>query len=345
MGNLLHNDIGIDLGTSSILIYRRGKGIVLREPSIAAVERSGGRIVALGEDARRMIGHTPEDVTIIRPMREGVISNFDITARMLHTFIRKVSGTHTFFRPRALICVPSSVSEVEKRCIVEAALEAGARFCYLIQEPVAAAIGEDLDFLSASGHMVVDIGGGTSDLAVISSGSIVLSDSLRVAGDAMDRSILNYLAETHSLYIGEKAGEDTKWVHGRAWPGEDGSIVNLQGRSAVTGEPVQVPIGSNEFIDATKEPVGVIVERIRQLYSRLPSALAQDIAREGILLTGGGSLLGGLDACVSAAVGIPCRVAEDPLTSVVRGLGKVLEHFEVYKGAVYTYRRGDYLED
>ncbi|MBQ2770919.1 MAG: rod shape-determining protein [Clostridia bacterium] len=343
MGRFSPNDIGIDLGTSSILIHVKGQGVVLNEPSIAAVDRASGRLIAIGGEARRMAGREPGSVLIIRPMRDGVISNFDITARMLASFLQKTVGKHRFFKPRALVCMPSTVSEAEKRCIVEAVTEAGARFCYLIEEPIAAAIGAGLDVLSPEGNMVVDIGGGTADVAVISRGSIILSESLRVAGDRMDLAISRYLEQKHRICVGERTAEDLKWNYGKAYPDKEQTVIEIRGRSLVTGQPDTVPLGSNEMIEATAEPVAAILSRVQSVFERTPPELAADIMKNGILLTGGGAQLAGLDRYLAEKTGVPCRVAEDPMTCVVRGTGLVLEDFEKYNCAVYTYRRGDYL--
>ena len=276
-------------------------------------------------------------------MRDGVISNFDVTARMLAAFLAKTVGRHRIFKPRALVCMPSTVSEAEKRCIVEAVTEAGARFCYLIEEPIAAAIGAGLDVLSPEGNMVVDIGGGTADVAVIAQGNIILSESLRVAGDRMDLAIARYLEQKHGICVGERTAEDLKWNYGRAWPQTEQQIIEIRGRSLLTGRPDAVPLGANEMIEATAEPVAAILSRVQSVLFRTPPALAADIAKNGILLTGGGALLNGLDRYLSEKTGVPCRVAEDPITCVVRGTGMVLEDFARYNCAVYTYRRGDYL--
>ena len=337
------NDIGIDLGTSTVLIYVRGRGVVLNEPSIAAVDRATGSLIAIGEEARRMAGREPANVMIIRPLRDGVISNFDITARMLHAFIKKVVGTRVFFKPRAVVCVPSSVTEAEKRCVIEAVTEAGVRFAYLIEEPIAAAIGAGVDIFSPKGTMVLDIGGGTTDIAVISYGSIVLSDSIRVAGDRMDAAIAHYLSRKHNLCIGERTAEDIKWSYGKAYPDKEQEIVEIRGRSLVSGLPDAVPVGTNEMIDATAEPLKAILERVRSLFERTPPELANDIAETGILITGGGALLSGIDKYISEATGVPCRVADDPVSCVAVGTGRVLEDLKKYNAAIYTYRRGDYL--
>ncbi len=342
MGLFSLSDVGIDLGTSSTLVYVKKQGIVLREPSVAAVERVTGRIVAIGEDARKMMGRAPNDVLVIRPLRDGVISNFDITARMLHYFFKKVVGAR-LFRPRAVVCVPSGVTEAEKRCVIEATLEAGARYSYLIEEPMAAAIGAEVDVMQPKGSMVLDIGGGTTDIAVIASGSIVLSDSIRMAGDKFDDALMRYMKRKHNLFIGERSAEDIKVSYGRAHIEKEQRIVEIRGRSTVTGLPESVPIGTNEMVDALSEPLSAILERVRGLFERTPPELATDVAENGITLTGGGALLRGLDQYVSERTHVPCRAADDPISCVARGTGIVLEELQTYNGAIYDYRRGEYF--
>ena len=337
-------DVGIDLGTSSTLVYVQGKGIVLKEPSVVAVERVTGRIVAIGEDARKMMGRAPGNVTVIRPLRDGVISNFDVTARMLRYFFKKVVGAR-LFKPRVVVCVPSGVTEAEKRCFIEATLEAGARYTYLIEEPLAAAIGAGVDIFDGKGHMVADIGGGTTDLAVISFGSIVPSDSVKMAGDKLDEALMRYMKRKHELYIGERSAEDIKISYGRAHADASQRVVEIRGRSAVSGLPESVPMGTNELADALNEPLMAILERVRELFDRTPPELATDIRETGIVLTGGGALLPGLDAFLTERTGVPCKAAEDPVSCVAKGTGAVLEDLSAYNGAIYDYRRGEYYED
>ena len=344
MGWFDTSDIGIDLGTSTTLVYVPGRGIVLKEPSVVAVERVTGRILAVGEEARRMMGRAPSGVVIIRPLREGVISNFDITARMLRYFFKKIVGTRLLFRPRAVVCVPSGVTEAEKRCVIEAAGEAGARYTNLIEEPLAAAIGAGLDVLRAKGCMVLDIGGGTTDIAVISLGSIVISDSLRVAGDRFDQTLMQYMKSRHGLYIGERAAEDIKIAYGRAHIEMEQRIVDIYGRSMVTGLPERVPLGTNELVDALADPLDAILGRVKDLYGRSSPEMREDIAATGILITGGGALLKGLDRRVTECTGVPCHAANDPINCVAIGTGKVLEDLRQYNAAVSDYRRGEYYE-
>ena len=336
-------DIGIDLGTTTTLVFVAGKGIALNEPSVAAVERVTGRIVAIGEDALKMIGRAPGNTLVIRPLRDGVISNFDITARMLRYFFQKAVGTR-LFPPRAVVCVPSGVTEAEKRCVIEAVSEAGARYTYLIEEPLAAAIGAGEKVLEGKGRMVVDIGGGTTDVAVISYGSIVLSDSVKIAGDKFDEAVMRYMQFKHNLYIGERGAEDVKIAYGRASLEKEQRIVDIRGRSTLTGLPESVPLGTNERVDALAEPLSAILERVRALFARTPPELANDIAENGIVLTGGGAMLAGLGDYFTAHTQVPCRLSSDPVSCVAHGIGAVLADLRAYNGAVYDYKRGEYYD-
>jgi len=344
MGLFDTSDIGIDLGTSSTLVFVKGKGIVLKEPSVVAVERVTGRIVAIGEDARKMMGREPANIVVIRPLRDGVISNFDVTARMLRYFFQKVVGTRLLYRPRAVVCVPSGVTEAEKRCVIEASDEAGARYSYLIEEPIAAAIGAGIDINEPKGHMVLDIGGGTTDIAVISHGATVISDSIKMAGDKFDDALRRYMKRKHNLYIGERNAEDIKIAYGRAHIEKEQRIIEVRGRSVVTGLPEAIPIGTNEMVDALSEPLGAIIERVRGLLERTPPNLAADIASEGIVVTGGGALLAGFDRYVTERTSVPCRIAEDPISCVAVGTGRVLDDLKKYNAAIYDYRRGEYYD-
>jgi len=344
MGLFDTSDIGIDLGTSSTLVYVKGKGIVLKEPSVVAVERVTGRIVAIGEEARKMMGRAPANILVIRPLRDGVISNFDVTARMLRYFFQKVVGTRLLYRPRAVVCVPSGVTEAEKRCVIEASDEAGARYTYLIEEPIAAAIGAGIDINEPKGHMVLDIGGGTTDIAVIAYGATVLSDSIKMAGDKFDEALRRYMKRKHNIYIGERNAEDIKIAYGRAHAEKEQRIIEVRGRNVTTGLPEAVPIGTNEMVDALNEPLSAIMERVRGLFERTPPELATDIAETGIVVTGGGALLSGFDRYVTERTNVPCRIAEDPISCVALGTGRVLEDFQKYNAAIYDYRRGEYYD-
>ena len=344
MGLFGSTDVGIDLGTSSILVYARGRGIVLNEPSVVAVERGGGRLVAVGAEARRILGRAPADIAVIRPLRDGVISNFDATARMMRHFFKKVVGNSPFYKPRVVACVPSGVTEAEKRCVVEAAREAGAKHCYLIQEPVAAAIGAGLDINAPSGSMIVDIGGGTTDVAVLSYGSVVVSDSIKCAGDRFDAAVQRYMRKKHGLVIGDSTAEQIKIEYCRAHIEKDQEVVEIAGRSLLSGLPEAIPVATNELVDALAAPLSEILECVRGLSEKTPPELSADIRQNGIFLTGGGALLRGLDLYLSERTGLPCRLAEDPVACVAIGTGRVLEEPSVYGRAVYDYRRGVYDE-
>jgi len=345
MGLFEFNDVGIDLGTSSVLVYVRGKGIVLREPSVVAVERITGRILAVGEEARRMLGRTPGSIIAIRPLKDGVISNFDITERLLNHFLKKVVGNHVFFKPRVVVCVPSGVTEVEKRSVIEATEEAGARHTFLIEEPIAAAIGAGIDISQPRGSMVLDIGGGTTDIAIISLGGAVISDSIKVAGDKFDDAIVRYMRKKHNLLIGERTAEEMKIAIGSAYPRKEQVFIDVKGRNLISGLPQAIVVGSNEMIEALEEPLQSILESVRGLFERTPPELASDIAESGICLTGGGALLYGMDKFVAEHTKVPCYVAEDPICCVAIGTGKVLENIGLYaNGAIYDYKRGEYFD-
>lgn len=345
MGLFEFNDVGIDLGTSSVLVYVKNKGIVLREPSVVAVEKVTGRIYAVGEEARRMLGRTPGKIIAIRPLKDGVISNFDITERLLRHFLKKVVGKKLFFKPRVVVGVPSGVTEVEKRSVIEATEEAGARHTYLIEEPIAAAIGAGIDINQPRGNMVVDIGAGTTDVSVISLGGSVLSESIKIAGDKFDDAIIRYMRKKHNLLIGERTAEEMKIRIGSAYPRKEQIYIDVKGRNMISGLPTQLTVGSNEMIDALEEPLQQILETVRNLFESTPPELASDIAENGICLTGGGALLYGMDKLVAEHTKVPCYVAEDPISCVAIGTGKVLDSLD--KGdinALYDYRRGDYFE-
>ena len=341
------NDVGIDLGTSSVLVYVRNKGIVLREPFVVAVEKITGRIIAIGEDARKMLGRTPGNVIAIRPLKDGVISNFDITQRLLHHFLKKVVGTKIFFKPRVVVCVPSGVTQVEKRSVIDATEQAGARYAYLIEEPIAAAIGAGIDIAQPKGNMIVDIGGGTTDVAVISLRDAVLSDSIKVAGDKFNEAVVRYMRKKHNLLIGERTAEDMKIRIGSAYPRKEQLFMEVRGRNLISGLPQTIVVGSNEMIDALEEPLQTVLECVRSIFERTPPELASDIAENGICLTGGGALLYGMDKFIADHTKVPCYVAEDPISCVAIGTGKALENlddFSIGTSAIYDYRRGDFFE-
>ncbi|ORU00973.1 Rod shape-determining protein MreB [Anaerovibrio sp. JC8] len=321
-------DIGVDLGTANVLIYIKGKGVVLREPSVVAVDRDTNKVLAVGEDARRMIGRTPGNIVAIRPLRDGVISDYDITEAMLRYFIEKVTGHSFVFRPRIMICVPSGVTMVEQRAVQEAAEQAGARKTFLIEEPLAAALGAGLDISEAYGSMVVDIGGGTTDVAVISLGGIVASDSLRTAGDAFDEAIIDYVKRSFNLMIGERTAEDIKVTIGAAFTGARNGKLEVKGRDMLSGLPKLVEMTTDQVAEALNEPVTKIVECVKKVLEECPPELAADIMDRGIVLTGGGAMLYGLDDLIHRETQIPVGLADDALSCVALGTGKALEHID-----------------
>lgn len=323
--------MAIDLGTASTLVYIQGKGIVLNEPSVVAVERHSNKILAVGEEAKRMVGRTPGNITAIRPMREGVIADFDMTERMLRYFISKVHNRTTLVRPRIIIGVPSRITQVEQRAVKESAELAGAREVFLIEEPVAAAIGAGLPITEPSGNMVVDIGGGTTDVAVISLGGIVYSESVRVAGDQIDAAIIAHLKREYSLLIGEHMAERIKIEIGSAYPFDEKKQMIVKGRDLVSGIPRTIMIDDTEIRESLQEAIGTIVGAIRLALENTPPELAGDIIDRGIVLTGGGSLLHGLDARLREETGLPIVTVDDPLTSVVKGVGKTLEELSLLR--------------
>ncbi len=340
------NDIGIDLGTASVLVYVKGKGIVLREPSVVAVNRTTGEVIAIGEEARIMLGRTPGNIVAVRPLRNGVISNFHDTERMLRYFLRKVIGRRLFFKPRVVVCVPSGVTEVERRSVIEATEEAGARHTGLIEEPMAAAIGAGIDISAPFGNMVIDIGGGTTDIAVISLGGIVLSDSVKVAGDKFDDALIRYMKKKHNMLIGERTAEEIKINIGSAFPRKEQIYMEVAGRNLISGLPKVVTISSNETIEALEEPLNTMMETLHGVLERVPPELSSDIAENGICMTGGGALLYGLDRLLSEKTGIPCYVAEDAISCVAIGTGLALDNVAFYaNGTVYDYRKGDYYNN
>ncbi len=318
-------DIGIDLGTASIKVYVRGKGIVLREPSVVAVEKESRRVVAIGEEARRMVGRTPGNIVALRPLREGVIDDFDLTLHMLKHFITRVCGRAMLIRPRVVICVPSGVTSVERRAVVEAAGQAGARRTYLIEEPLAAALGAGIDISPPSGSLVVDIGGGTTDVAVLSLGGIVHSASIRVGGDRCDESLIRHVRREHNLLIGERTAEELKIQVATAYPEGRRLDMEVRGRDLVSGLPRTVVMGSEECRLALEEALQAIATAVRGVLEATPPELAADIVDRGMMLTGGGALLHGLDRFLADATGVGALVAEDPISCVALGTGKALE--------------------
>ena len=323
---ILSRDLGVDLGTANILVYADGKGVVLREPSVVAVDKNTGKILQVGAAARNMLGRTPGNVVAMRPLLGGVISDYEMTQRMLAQFFRKASR-HGLFKPRVIVSVPSSITEVEERAVIGAAMEAGARRVYLIEEPLAAALGANLDIAGPGGHMVVDIGGGTSEVAVISLGDIVTSVSVRMAGDKFDEAIVSYVKKKYNLLIGERTAEEIKIKIGSAFPTEEtiNAFVEIKGRNLVDGLPKNVTIHADEVREALADSVMIVVDAIKDTLEKTPPELAADIIDRGIMLTGGGALLRGLEKLVAQETGIPVHVAERPLDCVVEGTGKSLE--------------------
>lgn len=320
---MLSSDIGIDLGTANTLVYEKDRGIVLREPSVVAIQAGTNRVLAVGDEAKRMLGRTPGSIVAIRPLKAGVIADFEITEAMLRYFIRKVHG-RKWVRPRVIIAVPSGITEVEKRAVKDSASHAGAREVFLIEEPMAAAIGVGLPVQEPAGNMIVDIGGGTTEVALISLAGIVFSRSVRVGGDEMDEAIVQYMKRVYNLMIGERTAEEIKISIGSAAPVEEDTTMDVKGRDLVAGLPKTLTITSQEIRDALREPVTTIVDAIRQTLERCPPELAADLVDRGVVMAGGGSLLRGIDYLVSEQTGLPVHRADDPLSAVAEGTGVVL---------------------
>ncbi len=339
MFNRFSRDMGVDLGTTNTLVYVRNEGIVLREPSVVARHADGGGILAVGDDAKRMIGRTPGDIVASRPLRDGVIADFDTTASMLGYFLRRGLGGRSLMRPRVIVGIPSGVTEVEKRAVIDATLQAGSREAFLIEQPMAAAIGAGLPVSDPVGSMIVDIGGGTTEVAVIALGGIVTARSIRVAGDEMDEAIIQYARKAYNLLIGERTAENVKIQIGSAYPQKDEQTMEVRGRDLVSGLPRTVRMTSTEVREVMAEPIASIVEAMRMTLERTPPELAADICDRGIIMAGGGSLLRGLDALLSEELGMPMLVTEDPLSSVALGTGKVLEEIDTLKKVLITSKK------
>lgn len=324
LGLSFGKDVGIDLGTASVIIYIKGKGIVLNEPSVVALEKNSGKVLKVGSEAQAMLGRTPGNIIALRPLREGVISDYEVTEKMLKEFIRKVAG-YQFFKPRIIICVPSGITEVEERAVIDAGIQAGARRVYLIEEPVAAAIGAGIDITRPDGNFIIDIGGGTTDIAVISLSGVVESASIKVAGDQFNEAVVKYMRRTHNLLIGERTAEEMKIQIGCVFPPEDESTIEVKGRCLLTGLPKEVSVTSTEMMDAFEEPVERVMEAVHQVLERTPPELVADISTNGIVMTGGGSLVRGFDRLVTARTGIPTVIADDAIQCVAKGTGKSLD--------------------
>lgn len=336
----LAKDIGIDLGTASVLVCIKGKGVVLNEPSVVAIDKNTGRLLKVGAEAQAMLGRTPGNIVAIRPLRDGVISDYDMTERMLKEFIRKVTGGFHLFPPRIMVCVPSGITEVEERAVIDAGRQAGARRVYLIEEPVAAAIGAGIDITKPDGHMVVDIGGGTSDIAVISLSGVVESASIKVAGDQFNESIVKYMRRKHNILIGERTAEQMKMEIGCVYPKEEEATIEIKGRCLMTGLPKTITVNSTEMMEAFEEPVERILEAVHNVLERTPPELVADISNNGIVMTGGGSLVDGFDKLITARTGIHTVVAEDAISCVAEGTGKSLDSLgDMQDGTVNLSRR------
>lgn len=325
---LFSNDMGIDLGTSTTLIYVKGQGIVLWEPSVVAINKDTGEILAVGTEAKKMVGKTPANITAFRPMRDGVIADFEVTEKMIRHFIRKVHNRRSLLHPRVVIGVPSCITEVERRAVRDAAEQAGAREIHLIDEPMAAAIGAEVPIQDPAGNMIVDIGGGTTEVAVISLGGMVLSRSVRVAGDEMDEAIIGYFKKERNLLIGERTAEETKIRIGSATPDKEAKTIEVKGRDLATGLPKTVRVSSQEMHEALKGPIEIIVSLVRDALEDTPAELSADLVDRGIILVGGGALLSGLPELLSKETELPVNLAPDPLTCVVLGAGTYLEQLE-----------------
>lgn len=321
-------DMGIDLGTATVLVYIKGKGVILNEPSVVAIDKNKNKVLAVGEEARQMIGRTPGNIVAIRPMRDGVISNYDITEKMLNYFISKACGKKKMSAPRVVICIPCEATEVEKRAVIDAAKNAGAKKVFLIEEPLAAAIGADLDITKASGSMVIDIGGGTTDIAVISLGGIVVRSSIKMAGDKFDEAIIKYIRKKHKLMIGERTAEDLKINVGSAFENKEPISMEIRGRDLVTGLPKNLTVTSDEMREALQETVNAIADLAHSVLERTPPELSADIADKGIVMTGGGALLNGLSELIENVTKVPVHIAENSVSCVAEGTGKVLDYLD-----------------
>ena len=332
----LGQDIGIDLGTASVLVYIKGKGIVLREPSVVAIDKNTNKPLAVGEEARKMLGRTPGNIVAIRPLREGVISDYDVTEMMLKHFIDKVYGRRLFkiFKPRIIVCVPSGVTEVEKRAVIDATMQAGARRAFTIEEPIAAAIGAGIDISKARGNMIIDIGGGTTDIAVISLGGTVVSESIKTAGDKFDEAIVRYMRKKHNLMIGERTAEELKINIGTVYSKEfENKTMQIRGRDLISGLPKNIEVSAEEMLEALEEPASNIVDAVHAVLEKTPPELAADISDGGILMTGGGCLIDGLDKLIKSKTGIEVYIAENTVSCVAIGTGKSLENIELLEKA------------
>jgi rod shape-determining protein MreB len=339
MFQFIGRDMAVDLGTANTLVYVRGRGIVLNEPSVVAINTKTGAILAVGAEAKRMIGRTPAHIVAIRPLKDGVIADFDVTEKMLRYFIQKVHRRTFLAKPRVVVCVPSGITGVEQRAVEEATISAGARSAFIIEEPMAAAIGAGLPVHEPTGNMVVDIGGGTTEVAVVSLGGIVTSQSIRIGGDELDESIVNYIKKEYSLMLGERTSEEIKMAIASAFPFPEEKQAEIRGRDLVTGLPKTIVVSAEEIRRAIEEPVNSIVDAVKNTLDKTPPELAADIMDKGIVLAGGGSLLKGLDERLKHETGMPIHIADDPLFAVAIGSGKCLEEFESLKRVLISSTR------
>ncbi len=337
--NIFGRDMAVDLGTANTLVYVRGRGIVLNEPSVVAMDKTTGAVLAVGLEAKRMIGRTPGNIVAIRPLKDGVIADFDVTERMLRYFIQRVHKRRFLARPRVIVGVPSGITGVEQRAVEEATEQAGARSAHLIEEPMAAAIGSDLPIHEPSGNMVVDIGGGTTEVAVISLGGIVAAESIRVGGDELDEAIIAYMKREHNLMLGERTSEELKIEIGSAYPLNQEEQAEVRGRDLITGLPKVLVISSQEIRAAIEEPVAAVIEAVKSTLDKTPPELSSDIMDRGIVLTGGGALLRGLDERLRQETGMPVHIAEQPLNCVAVGAGRCLDEFDSLKKVLVASRR------
>lgn len=328
---LFSNDMGIDLGTATTLVFVKGEGVVLCEPSVVAIQKGSSRVLAVGEEAKRMLGRTPGSIVAIRPMKDGVIADFEVTESMLRYFIKKVHHRRVLVRPRMIIAIPSGITEVEKRAVKDSAEHAGAREVFLVEEPIAAAVGVGLPIQEPAGNMIIDIGGGTTEMAVISLAGIVYAKCIRIGGDEMDEAIIEHLKKTYNLMIGERTAEEIKIKIGSAYPLDEELSMEVRGRDLVAGLPKVITISSEEIREALSNPINAILEAARVTLERTPPELSADLIERGIVLAGGGSLLRGIDKLLSEETGLPVHIAEDPITSVALGTGKVLDEIRYLK--------------
>ncbi|MGI5911361.1 MAG: rod shape-determining protein [Syntrophomonadaceae bacterium] len=326
-------DIGIDLGTASVLVFKKGSGIILNEPSVVAIDKNTDKVIAIGEEARQMLGRTPGHIVAIRPLKEGVIADYETTEKMLTYFIRKIMGNRLFIKPRVIVCIPTGATDVEERAVRQATLSSGARQAFIIEEPVAAALGAGINISDAIGNMVVDIGGGTADIAILSLGGLVCNASLRVGGDKFDEALIRYIRRKYNLMIGERTAEEIKIKIGTAYVTENNRdrTIEVRGRDLLTGLPKTVSITSAESWEALQEPIEIVSEGVKKVLETAPPELAADILNNGIVMTGGGSLLDGLDTLLSKETNLPVHIAEDAISCVAMGTGKALQEMSVLR--------------